>query len=141
MKADSLSQSTTIPCRQMLRSCADLFQADRDVAATSYCGTGNFSCRKPIISSITACQMLLKADSLSQSTILCRQMLLSCANLLQADRDLAAASYCGTGKFSCRKPIISSITAWQILLEFDTYDNEMNIACESGHFFALIRKL
>ena len=126
----------------MLRSCADLFQADRDLAATSYCGTGNFSYRKPIISSITACQMLLKADSLSQSIILCRQMLWSCADLLQADRDLAATSYCGTGNFSHRKPVLSSITAWQLLLlEFDTYDDEINITCVSKHYFALIRKL
>ena len=141
LKADSLSQSTIL-CRQMLLSCANLLQADRDLAAASYCGTGNFSYRKPIISLINACQMLLKADSLSQSTILCRQMLLSCANLLQADRDVAAASYCGTGYFRYRKPIISSITAWQLLLlEFDTYDDEINITCVSKHYFALIRKL
>ena len=87
--------------------------------------------------------MLLKADSLSQSIILYRQMLRSCADLFQADRDLASASYSGTGKFSWRKPIISSITAWQLLLEFDTYDNEIDITCQkqSKHFFALIRKL
>ena len=46
---------------------------------------GKFSCRKHIISSITAFQMPLKADLLSQSTIQCRQMLWSCADLLQAD--------------------------------------------------------
>ena len=46
--------------------------------------TGKFSYRNPTISSITASQMLLKADLLSQSTILCRQMLWSCADLLQA---------------------------------------------------------
>ena len=91
---------------------------------------GKFSCRKPTISSITAFQMLLKADLLSQSTTQCRQMLWSCADLLQADWDLAAASSCGTGKFSFRKHIISSITAWQLLLEFDTYDNEINATCK-----------
>ena len=53
----------------------------------------------------------------------------------------SAASYCGTGKFSHRNPIISSTTAWQLLLEFDTHDNEINITCESKHFLALIRKL
>ena len=71
----------------MLWSCADLFQADRDLAAASYSGTGKFSCRKPIISSITACQMPLKAGLISQSIILCRQTLWSCADLLQAVRD------------------------------------------------------
>ena len=90
LKADLLSQSTIL-CRQLLWSCADLFQADRDLAAAFYCGSGKFSYRKPIISSITACQMLLKADLLSQSTILCRQLLWSCADLFQADRDLVAA--------------------------------------------------
>ena len=126
----------------MLWSCADLLQADRDVAAGSYCGSGKFSHRKPIISSITECQTLLKADSLSQSITLCRQMLRSWSNLYQADRDVAATSYCGTGKFSYRNPIISSITAWQLLLlEFATYDDEKNIICLSKQYFAPVRKL
>ena len=62
-------------------------------------------------------------------------------DLFQADRDLAAASYCGSGKFSYRKPTISSITAWLLLLEFDTCDNEINVTCEIGSYFTLIRKL
>ena len=126
---------------------------------------GKFSYRKPIISSITACQMLLEADLLSQSTILCRQLLWSCADLFQADRDLAAAFYCGSGKFSYRKPIISSITAcqmlleadllsqstilcivssinaWPLLLEFDTYDSKINVTCKIRHLITLTRKL
>ena len=85
--------------------------------------------------------MLLKADLLLQLTILCKQLLWSCADLFQADRDLAAASYCWSGKFSYKKPIISSITAWPLLLEFDTYDSKINATCKIRPFIALIRKL
>ena len=56
--------------------------------------------------------MLLKADPPLQSTILCKQTPWSSADLFQADRDLAAASYCGN-----RKPLISSITALQLQLD------------------------
>lgn len=71
--------------------------------------------------------MLLKADPPLQSTILCKQTPWSSADLFQADRDLAAASYCGSGKFRDRKPVISSITAWQLLQEFDTYHNGISV--------------
>ena len=77
---------------------------------------GKYSSRKPEISSVTALQLLLKADSLLQPSNLCRQMPWSCADLFQTDRVSAAAALCAAGDFSCRKPEISSVTALQLLV-------------------------